>query len=168
MTTKRKISFEYKDEFAIGFLLDFITVNNDVMAVIETKDGTIAVKPVDEISFKLKKHLLKIGNVNTSYDKESKISPEQILNVVSKVTMINIDDIKSKVKKRHFAYARYIYAALSYKFRPRDSMYYTGLHIGAREHSTISNARYQHKICIAYDDYKDMYNRCEAEIKAII
>lgn len=162
----RKIIIRKEKEYTIGFLLDFITVGEQVKVVAEIPGGKMITANIEDVTFQ-QISIKKAANQKMQYETQNRISSTQIIEIVSNVTGISIEKIKSDSKKRECVYARYIIVALTKKIRPGDSSVFTGLAI-CRDHSGVLKARKEHEICMAYDDYAEMYNKCEAEIKAII
>jgi len=162
----RKIIIRKEREYTIGFLLDFITVGEQVKVVAEIQGGNMIVANIENVRFQrgINKQTKTIKKAN---EEENTISHEQIMDIVSTVTGISVDEIKGNKKNNPYVHARFAFAALCVKYRFNECISDVGRFI-QRDHSTIISGLKKHDIYINYDDYAEIFNKCEAEIKAII
>jgi len=162
----RKIIIRKEREYTIGFLLDFITVGEQVKVVAEIQGGNMILADIENVRFQrgINKQTKTIKKAN---EEENTISHEQIMDIVSTVTGISVDEIKGNKKNNPYVHARFAFAALCVKYRFNECISEVGRFLN-RDHSTIIAGQKKHDIYINYDDYAEMYNKCEAEIKAII
>jgi chromosomal replication initiation ATPase DnaA len=162
----RKIIIRKEKEYTIGFLLDFITVGEQVKVVAEIQGGKMIVSNIENVRFQRG-----INNqtktVRKATEEENTISHNQIMDIVSTVTGLKSEDIKGKGKTDPYVHARFAFAALCVKYRFNECISEVGRFIN-RDHSTIIAGQKKHDIYMNYDDYSEMFNKCEAEIKAII
>lgn len=99
---------------------------------------------------------------------KGQITREDIIRIVSKHTGVKITDIKSTCRNRPLVYARFMYISLCYTFRI-DTMKEIASSLKITNHSSIFHGKKMHvELMKQDDDYAEMFNKCEAEIKAII
>lgn len=162
----RKIIIRKEREYTIGFLLDFVAVCEQVKVVAEIQGGKMIVADIENVRFQrgINKQNKTIKKAN---EEENTISHEQIMDIVSTVTGISADEIKGNNKTNPYVHARFAFAALCVKYRFNECVSEVGRFI-QRDHSTIISGLKKHEIYINYEDYAEIFNKCESEIKAII
>ena len=166
----RKVSVhnDKSEEITIGFLLDFKTINNSVHAIVEVTGGNIISAKIENVHF-VNTRAKRFKNIIEKQEESiNSISYKQIMQVVEFHTKVKCDVIMGQERLRNAVNARFIFIALCSKFRKSDTQKKIGSYLDNRDHSSINHAKKMHEIYMRYDEYKELYNRCENEIFAII
>lgn len=144
-----------------------------IISYVNTRDGYKVVAEVEGKARLLKKSNVYLSDDDTLFVEgtqkiKDNIQRIDILNIVSDLSNITLNQLKSKTRTRPIAYSRYIYIALCFKFR-LDTLKEIASEIGNIDHSSVIHGKKLHVELMKQDsDYMDIYNRCEAEIMAII
>lgn len=99
--------------------------------------------------------------------KRDRISIDDILTVIARNCCVNVSDITSRMRKREYIDARFIFAHMLY-----DEFKYTFEHIGeilGRDHTSIIHAVETHRERYhMYSEYKEVTDGIHEDIRQII
>ena len=100
------------------------------------------------------------ANFYEQFKIENRLTPENLLDVISQFYGQSKSDIKSKSRKQSLVICRQVFSALLRKYRPHTTLTEIGEFLGGRDHSTVIHALRNNENDLEYrQGYKDEYNK---------